>query len=122
MIPCPHCEQAISPDSSSCLDCGVLLRAEATDDAIHPVDAAGLQATHRPKLRRQAEVDHALRSEAADFSSALVALGAWEQHLARGELLERLRHEGAHALDTTPQELTPQLISQYYTIKRGGFL
>ena len=55
-------------------------------------------------------------------SGALRYLGARQHIEDRAHVQELLVRLGTQALDVTPAQLTPQLITRYYAIKRSGAL
>ena len=71
---------------------------------------------------RPREIDRLLGHHPKDLADSFAAMGAWQADLDRQALHERLRNEGVHPLDTTPDQLGPALVSRYYEAKQGGLL
>ncbi len=98
------------------------LRDEDTDDFIA---ACHLIRKHHVVMianLRESALDKVLHAPLNDFDDALRYVGTLDYLQQRDKVQNRLKTEGLYVIDSLPQELTPQLINGYFSIKRAGIL
>lgn len=102
----------------------VLTNLRDEDDATLLPAIAQLRQRHLVLLAslRETGLDKLRNDEVGDFDGALGYAAAVEYLQARQKQLARLRLQGVHVLDTSPQQLPVALVNRYWELKRGGII
>jgi uncharacterized protein (DUF58 family) len=98
------------------------LRDEDTDDFLCACQL--LQRHHLVMVAnlRESSLDRVLTTPVADFQQALRYAGTMKYLQQRDKVQSLLKAQGLYIIDSLPQQLTPQLVNNYFAIKRAGVL